>query len=1416
MAGNIDLIAGLTPTPFDGRTCNYRIEGDYAVIESIADYLNRVNINLRLPGVLITILASTSHPDTEYHILESFTEIVKEYDVKQYYFDGGVEDDDFVEFVNNASNVHAQNTDTGTTAYKFTIGSGTIDNALLAEEGRISVINKDGNLINFRADVGTFNSVIIGGSPVASQQFVIDNLQEFHVHNNQSILDLINQNKVNYWDDKEPAITKGSAAQYFKGNMSLGTFPTLLSQFTNDLGNYGGFLTEQYVHPTSHWPSIITQNELNRFVTDAQISVWNAKQPAGDYALSNHNHDLTYEAKNSNIQSHIGSTSNPHGVTKAQVGLTNVTDNAQWYSGSHPTSISGYGILDALVYSNDARLSDSRNANDVYSWAKAAAKPSYTSAEVTEQTNLYYTEVRVAANSAVVANTAKVSFPGFGVTNVLAAYGDHNHSGVYATPSDVSTAISNLIASSPATLDTLNELATALGNDPNFATTIATSIGNREPGISKSVGFLKWSGTAWTWDNSTYLTSQTSHSDVVQDGDFTSQGIMLRGASSGVYSILTDASANWNSAYSWGNHASGGYQAAASAITTSNIGSQSVAYATNANGAVYATSAGSAAYATDANYATTAGNATSFGGQLPAYYQVAGSFAISTHVHGNITNAGYIGTTATLPIITGIGGILQAGSFGTSAGTFCVGNDTRLSDSRTASDVYTWAKASTKPNYAWSEITSKPTTLSTIATNDLGNYGSFSLASELTTHAGLTTTAHGLGGSAFHADSYFLLSGGTAVNSTQWNGLSIAAATYTSGTVTSALVWNSTNSRFEFGTWAQCQSWLGLGSAAYTASTSYAPASGSANYIQNQNASAQTANMWITGNATIGRTFELNHGYNPYIQFNVTDNPQSWQLAGETNSFKLYDITFSTNPLTITRNTGAATFASTVSAPVFTSTIATGTAPFTVASTTMVSNLNADMLDGVHLSGIAQGSGTTNYVPKWTGSVTLGNSVVQDDGTRIYVTGAGNSRAAISGTGLGTASVFDMGGYFTGSSYGIVCQTTAATAVYGEATTGFGGYFTSSSGYALITATGNVGIGTAQPAYSLSVSNGGYNGLEIDPKSASGTQSVILSFNRGTSAYTPISFAASGFNFSSNGIVNVLSTTASTSTSTGALVVTGGVGVGGAGNFGGNISAPNIVLEPASITADSTKGIYWNGANNAYSIYRSGGTWADPNYQQLMIDWPTGIIINGGTLYGLSGVHFTSTIASISTTTGAVKIAGGLGVGGAVHAASYTSGNLYIGGNEIKNTGSTLYIQYSATNTVNFFNGTLTIASTGAIASSSTGTFTGGGFNSLRSKKNILGEYTGNALDEISKFKVQDFYYKNEPTINRTIGFILDEVPESVQPWIWMGKDNDAVNLYSLHALSFKAHQETKTRVEILEDEVKLLKQKVYELGGTC
>ena len=49
----------------------------------------------------------------------------------------------------------------------------------------------------------------------------------------------------------------------------------------------------------------------------------------------------------------------------------------------------------------------------------------------------------------------------------------------YQTSSDVEAKIASLVDSAPETLDTLNELATALGDDPNFATTISTQIGQK-------------------------------------------------------------------------------------------------------------------------------------------------------------------------------------------------------------------------------------------------------------------------------------------------------------------------------------------------------------------------------------------------------------------------------------------------------------------------------------------------------------------------------------------------------------------------------------------------------------------------------------------------------------------------------------------------------------------------------------------------------------------------------------------------------------------------------------------------------------------------------------------------------------------------------------------------------------------------
>ena len=81
--------------------------------------------------------------------------------------------------------------------------------------------------------------------------------------------------------------------------------------------------------------------------------------------------------------------------------------------------------------------------------------------------------------------TGTLSASGYNKSNWDTAYGWGDHSTQnYATQTYVNNAVSNLVDSSPSTLDTLNELAAALGDDANFSTTVTNSI-----------------ATKWTQDN---------------------------------------------------------------------------------------------------------------------------------------------------------------------------------------------------------------------------------------------------------------------------------------------------------------------------------------------------------------------------------------------------------------------------------------------------------------------------------------------------------------------------------------------------------------------------------------------------------------------------------------------------------------------------------------------------------------------------------------------------------------------------------------------------------------------------------------------------------------------------------------------------------------------------------------------------
>ncbi len=251
-------------------------------------------------------------------------------------------------------------------------------------------------------------------------------------------------------------------------------------------------------------------------------------------------------------EGHINNFANPHAVTKTQVGLGNVDNTSD---ASKPVSTATQTALNLK-----ANLASPTFTGTVGGITKAmvglgnvdntadTAKPVSTA----QQTALD-----------LKANLASPTFTG--VPAVPTATAGTNTTQAAST-AFVTTAVANLVNTAPGALDTLNELAAALGNDADFSTTVTNSLALKAPlasptftgtvgGITKSMvglgnvdntadadkpistatqtalnakqgldadltaiaalvgttGFLKKTAAdTWTLDTSTYLTSITS------------------------------------------------------------------------------------------------------------------------------------------------------------------------------------------------------------------------------------------------------------------------------------------------------------------------------------------------------------------------------------------------------------------------------------------------------------------------------------------------------------------------------------------------------------------------------------------------------------------------------------------------------------------------------------------------------------------------------------------------------------------------------------------------------------------------------------------------------------------------------------------------------------------------------------------
>jgi len=85
---------------------------------------------------------------------------------------------------------------------------------------------------------------------------------------------------------------------------------------------------------------------------------------------------------------------------------------------------------------------------------------------------------------------------------------------------------------------------------------------------------------------------------------------------------------------------------------------------------------------------------------------------------------------------------------------------------------------------------------------------------------------------------------------------------------------------------------------------------------------------------------------------------------------------------------------------------------------------------GTAITSVLSGSGTTNYLSKFTGSTALGNSIIYDDGTAVGIgTTSPTAKLTVVGAGTGVALIGDPG--FAGTNYtGISLNNTLSTSSY--------------------------------------------------------------------------------------------------------------------------------------------------------------------------------------------------------------------------------------------------------------------------------------------------------------------------------------------------------------------------------------------------
>ena len=148
-------------------------------------------------------------------------------------------------------------------------------------------------------------------------------------------------------------------------------------------------------------------------------------------------------------------------------------------------------------------------------------------------TSSIQTQLDAKATTTVVNTKAPIASPTFTGTPAVPTASASTNTTQAASTAYVTTAIANLADSAPATLNTLNELAAALGDDANFSTTVTNSIATKAPLASAALTGTPTAPTASAGTNTTQVATTAYVTTAVGNVDLSTKASLSGAAFTG-------------------------------------------------------------------------------------------------------------------------------------------------------------------------------------------------------------------------------------------------------------------------------------------------------------------------------------------------------------------------------------------------------------------------------------------------------------------------------------------------------------------------------------------------------------------------------------------------------------------------------------------------------------------------------------------------------------------------------------------------------------------------------------------------------------------------------------------------------------------------------------------------------------------